>query len=147
VWRRDTGLLRLAWKHQDGWFDTGDLVRVDDAGQVEVIQRPTEEVGGLFLVPVAEIEDSLLAHPRVADAAVVACPDLEYGELACAVVVPAGDPPGLTELREHLLGLGMARAHLPARLELVGALPRDELGEVRRVQLREQFVRRWTRKT
>jgi cyclohexanecarboxylate-CoA ligase len=146
VWRRDTGQLRLAWKHQDGWFDTGDLVRVDDAGQVEVIQLPTEEVGGLFLVPVAEIEDGLLAHPQVADAAVVACADLEYGELACAVVVPAGDPPGLTELREHLLGLGVARAHLPARLELVGALARDELGEVRRVQLREQFARRWARK-
>jgi cyclohexanecarboxylate-CoA ligase len=147
VWRRDTGMLRLTCTYQDGWFDTGDLVRVNDAGQVEVLQRPTEEVGGLFLVPVAEIEDGLLAHPQVAEAAVVACPDREYGELACAVVVPAGDPPGLTELREHLMGLGLARAHLPARLELVGALPRDDLGEVRRVQLREQLVRRWARKT
>jgi cyclohexanecarboxylate-CoA ligase len=147
VWRRETGRVRLAWAHQDGWFDTGDLVRVDDTGRVEVVQRPTEEVGGLFLVPVAEIEDALRAYPRVAEAAVVACPDLEYGELACAVVVPIGDPPSLTELREHLLRLGTARAHLPARLELVGALPRDELGEVRRAQLREQFVRRWVRRT
>lgn len=145
-WRRDTGLLRLTWNHEDGWLDTGDMLRVDDAGTIEVTQRPTEEVGGLFLVPVAEIEDNLLAHPQVAEAAVVACPDLEYGELACAVVVPAGHPPALTELREHLLGLGVARAHLPARLELVGALPRDELGQVRRIRLREQLVRRWARK-
>src|SRR4051812_35098050 len=68
VWRRDTGLLRLAWQHHDGWFDTGDLIRVDDAGHIDVVRRPSDEVGGLFLVPVAEIEDGLLGHPRVADA-------------------------------------------------------------------------------
>ena len=147
VWRRDAGQVHLARDHQDGWSDTGDLIRVDGAGRVEVLRRPAEEVGGLFLVPVAEIEDGLRTHPRVAEAAVVACPDPEYGELACAVVVPAGDPPTLPDLREHLLGLGVARAHLPARLELVGALPRDELGEVRRVQLRDQLVRRWARRT
>ncbi|MEK8108275.1 hypothetical protein NKG94_31395 [Micromonospora sp. M12] len=77
----------------------------------------------------------------------MASPDVEYGELTCAVVVPTGDPPGLAELCTHLRGLGVAPEHLPARLELVGALPRDELGEVRRVELREQLVRRWARKS
>ncbi|MEK8108276.1 hypothetical protein NKG94_31400 [Micromonospora sp. M12] len=63
VWQRGTGSLRLTWQHQDGWSDSGDLIRVDDAGQVEVLHRASGEIGGLFLIPVAEIEDDLLAHP------------------------------------------------------------------------------------
>ncbi|MFI5933929.1 AMP-binding protein [Actinoplanes sp. NPDC051494] len=144
TWRRDTGRVRPTWEHQDGWVDTGDLVRVDDAGRAEPVRRPATDVGGLFLVPVAEVEDGLRAHPRVADAAVVGAPDREYGELACAVVVPVGDPPGLPELREHLLALGVAPAHLPARLELAGALPRDGTGAVQRARLREQVGHRGT---
>ncbi|MDG4809544.1 AMP-binding protein [Micromonospora sp. WMMD1120] len=146
VWQRDAGSVRLVRQQQDGWSDTGDLVRVDDTGQIEVVRRAAGEVGGLFLVPVAEIEDHLLVHPRVAEAAVVPTPDVEYGELSCAVVVPAGDPPDLVELRTYLRGRGVPPEHLPARLELLGALPRDELGEIRRAELRDQLARRRARK-
>lgn len=123
VWRRESGRLRLTW--EKGQAASGDFTDLD------------EEVGGLFLIPVTEVEERLLTHHRVAEAAVVACSDPEHGELACAVVVPAGDTPTLSQLRDHLLAQGISPAHLPARLELLGALPRTALGELRRRHLQE----------
>ncbi|MDG4862666.1 hypothetical protein P8605_31475, partial [Streptomyces sp. T-3] len=114
----------LTWD-EEGQATSGDLA------------DPDQEVGGLFLIPVTEVEERLLTHPGVADAAVVACSDPEHGELACAVVVPAGDPPTLRQLRDHLLAQGISPAHLPARLELLGTLPRTAFGELRRRHLQK----------
>ncbi|MER6921515.1 AMP-binding protein [Streptomyces spiralis] len=126
------------WAGGDGWLDTGDLAAPDTDGGVRVLARDGGRTGSIFMVPVAEVEERLLAHPRVREAAVVAYTDPVHGELPCAVVVPAvaADPPGPAEIREHLTGLGIAEAFLPTRLEIVGALPRGEGGEVRRDVLR-----------
>ncbi|MFC8349604.1 AMP-binding protein [Streptomyces sp. NPDC057280] len=118
LWRREAGGLRPVWER--------------DPGGVSAV---TEEVGGVFLVPVTEVEEHLLAHPNVAEAAVVAGTDPEHGELACAVVVPEGDPPTLLDLRTHLLSRGILTAHLPARLQLVPSLPRSTTGRVLRHHL------------
>ncbi|AWZ06525.1 MULTISPECIES: AMP-binding protein [unclassified Streptomyces] len=133
-WQRGAGGLRPTWEH------TGEAAPGTAAG-VAGAAAP-EEVGGVFLLPVTEIEERLAAHPRIAEAAVVAYVDPLHGELACAVVVPDGDPPSLPELCEHLLGLGTAEAHLPARLELVGALPRAGSGAPDRRRLRAMLTRR-----
>ncbi|MEU6996248.1 AMP-binding protein [Streptomyces sp. NPDC046465] len=138
VWRRESGRLSPTWGPQ-GRPCPGDPVDLDESGQPRL---RTEEVGGVFLVPVTEIEERLLAHPRVAEAAVVACTDPQHGELACAAVVPDGDPPTLLELRDHLLGQGVPPAHLPARLELMGGLPRAATGELHRRRLQGALAAR-----
>ncbi|MHC0434317.1 AMP-binding protein [Streptomyces sp. O3] len=166
IWRRDRGGLRLTWGRDDGHANgVGDSAPAypDDVfaladgeggggggegGDRDVPVSPYaeeaegEEVGGLFLVPVTEVEERLLTHPRVAEAAVVACTDPEHGELACAVVVPDGAPPSLLDLRGHLTAHGTQPAHLPARLELLGALPRTAAGGVHRAELRRTVSRR-----
>ncbi|MET8690807.1 AMP-binding protein [Streptomyces sp. NPDC004732] len=141
VWRRESGALAAAWQ-PPGRSGTGDPADPDEGGRP---RAAAEEIGGLFLVPVTEIEERLLAHPRVAEAAVVACTDPQHGELACAAVVPDGDPPTLLELRDHLLGQGVPPAHLPARLELMGGLPRAATGELHRRRLQGALARRPTR--
>lgn len=138
VWRRETGGLRLTWD-QPLSTDTANLLSLGDEDHSTT---RGEEVGGVFLIPVTEVEERLLTHPQVAEAAVVACTDPEHGELACAAVVPVGAPPSLLALREHLIAQGTLPAHLPARLELMGALPRTDAGELRRRELEEVVARR-----
>ncbi|BFV56534.1 medium-chain fatty-acid--CoA ligase [Kitasatospora sp. CMC57] len=137
-WPHSADDLRLPWEEDDGWLDTGDLARADGLGGVQVVEWAGHRTGAIFLVPVAELEDGLLAHPAVSEAAVVGYPDHEHGELTCAVVVPAAgaDPPALPELRRHLTARGVAEAFLPTRLELAGSLPRDAHGALRADALR-----------
>lgn len=132
VWRRGGG-VGLTWEG-DGTSGAGGAVDLDEAGHPRL---RTEEVGGMFLVPVTEIEALLLGHPRVAEAAVVARADPLHGELACAVVVPDGTPPTLLDLRTHLTGRGVPPAHLPTELILLGGLPRTDTGELRRRHLQD----------
>ncbi|WP_405019867.1 AMP-binding protein [Kitasatospora sp. NBC_00070] len=142
-WPHGAETLRLPWEQDQGWLDTGDLARADGLGGVQVVQWAGHRTGAIFLVPVAELEDALLAHPAVREAAVVGYPDPEHGELTCAVVVPAAgaDPPGLPELRRHLTARGLAEAFLPTRLELAGSLPRDAHGGLRAEALRSWLAR------
>ncbi|MGW7207064.1 AMP-binding protein [Streptomyces sp. NPDC054837] len=132
VWRRGSG-VGLTWQ------EDGEVVDLDEAGHPRL---RTEEVGGVFLVPVTEIEALLLGHPRVAEAAVVARADPRHGELACAVVVPDGTPPTLLDLRTHLSAQGVPPAHLPAELILLGGLPRTDTGELRRRHLQDTLAHR-----
>ncbi|MFD9305788.1 AMP-binding protein [Streptomyces sp. NPDC060048] len=143
-WQRGAGGLRLTWEHTGGAEagTTGGAEAGTTGGAATTGAPAPEEVGGVFLMPVNEIEERLPAHPRIAEAAVLAYVDPLHGELACAVVVPDGDPPSLPEVCEHLLGLGTAEAHLPARLELVGALPRAGSGALDRRRLRAMLTRR-----
>ncbi|MFF4017262.1 AMP-binding protein [Streptomyces sp. NPDC001843] len=135
--------VEAAWDRTDGWLDTGDTALPGPPGEVTVVGRADERTGGLFVVPVDALEEGLRAHPRVREAAVVEYTDATYGEMPCAVVVPAlqEEPPGLVELREHLARTGLTEAFLPTRLELVGSLPRDPHGELRKEALRTWLTR------
>jgi cyclohexanecarboxylate-CoA ligase len=135
--------VETAWDRAGGWLDTGDAAFAGPPGEVTVVGRAGGRTGGLFVVPVDALEEGLRAHPRVREAAVVEYTDATYGEMPCAVVVPAlqEEPPGLVELREHLARAGLAEAFLPTRLELVGSLPRDEAGELRKEALRTWLAR------
>ncbi|MFJ9762992.1 AMP-binding protein [Streptomyces erythrochromogenes] len=143
TWRHGAPAPVATWEHGDGWLDTGDLAAAGRDGGIRVLARSGTRTGAIFMVPVSEVEERLLAHPRVREAAVVAYTDPEHGELPCAVVVPAAEdgPPGPAELREHLVSLGVAEAFLPTRLEIVGALPRDDRGRLRREALRSWLAR------
>lgn len=120
----------------DGWYHTGDLGRVDDAGRLFVVGRLKELVnrGGLH-VSCAEVENALARHPAVADAGVIPAPDPVLGEHVCACVVPAGPrPPGLDELRDFL-ATSLARHKLPDELCILDTIPRTVIGKVDRPEL------------
>jgi cyclohexanecarboxylate-CoA ligase len=129
-----------AYLDSDGWFDTGDLARDDGRGGMRISGRVKDIVINRgFNVPVAEVEGLLVTHPKVKEVAVIAVPDRDIDELVCAVVVPAGPPPTLQDLRDHMAGAGVTSQYWPERIELVDALPRTITGKVRKVDLRKRF--------
>jgi cyclohexanecarboxylate-CoA ligase len=90
-------------------------------------------------MPVLDIENVLLSHPKVAEVALIGIPDEAVVERVCAVVVAAGDPPSLAELAGYLREEGVAKVFLPERLEVVDSMPRTATGKIRKVELRERY--------
>jgi acyl-CoA synthetase (AMP-forming)/AMP-acid ligase II len=127
---------------RDGWFHTGDLGDLDDEGYLQVVGRIKEVIrtGGESVAP-AEVEAILAGHPSVAEVAVVGIPDSQWGEIVCAVVVPApGATPTLADLQKHCEGQ-IAGFKKPRRLELAQALPRTPAtGQVQRSLLVQRVL-------
>jgi cyclohexanecarboxylate-CoA ligase/acyl-CoA synthetase len=123
----------------EGWHHTGDLGRKDDAGYIRISGRLKDIIirGGTNL-SAAEVEDYVLAHPDVAQVAVVPYPDERLGERACAVVVPRpGAKPSLSDLTEFLRERRISLQKLPERLVLVDELPLNATGKVQKFLLRD----------
>lgn len=135
---RDTGALTLVADHDDGWYDTGDLAVPDGRDGIQVVGRAADRVGGVFMLPVNDVESALLQLDGVKDAAVVGYPDEDGGERACAVIVCEGTPPDISEIQHYLKGLGMTEWYWPSRAEVVPRLPRTSLGKVRK-----ELLKRW----
>jgi O-succinylbenzoic acid--CoA ligase len=120
----------------DGWLHTGDLGCFDDRGALVITGRRSDTIitGGENVSP-AEVEEVLLAHPGVADAAVVGRPDPEWGEAVVALVVGRGgatlDP---DELRDHCRAR-LAAFKVPKRVEIVPGLPRTASGKLQRARI------------
>jgi long-chain acyl-CoA synthetase len=121
----------------DGWLHTGDLAIADEDGWLRLVDRAKDLiiVSGFNVYP-AEVEDALVEHPDVAEAAVVGVADPKSGETVVAFVVPCdGATPTWTELTAHLRHR-LARYKLPSRIELVAELPHNFAGKVPRRALR-----------
>ncbi len=121
----------------DGWLHTGDLGRIDEEGFLYVEDRIDDMIvsGGENVVP-AEVEQVLLRHPEVADAAVVGREDPEWQQAVTAVVVLVdGSETTPDELRRHCAG-ELAGFKVPKRVELAAALPRTPSGKLLRRALR-----------
>ena len=118
----------------DGWLHTGDRGRLDASGRLHVEGRIKEIIvtGGENVSPL-EVEEALLAHPAVADAAVAARPDPEWGEAVTAFVVARGGA-SAGELRDWCRER-LARHKVPKRIEIVDALPRNSAGKLVRERL------------
>ena len=113
----------------DGWLHSGDRGRLDADGTLHVEGRIKDTiVTGGENVAAVEVEQALLAHPAVADAAVVGRPDAEWGEAVVAYVVLAA-PVSDDELRAHCRAR-LARYKVPRAFERVGELPRTASGKV-----------------
>jgi acyl-CoA synthetase (AMP-forming)/AMP-acid ligase II len=125
-----------------GWFHTGDLGELDAEGFLRVVGRRKEVIrtGGESVAP-AEVEAVLARDPGVAEVAVVGIPDAQWGEIVCAVVVPArGASPTLADLQKRCEG-ALAGFKKPRRLELVAALPRTPAtGQVQRALIVQTIV-------
>jgi len=121
----------------DGWLHTGDLGRIDEEGFLYVEDRMDDMIvsGGENIIP-AEVEQVLLRHPEVADAAVVGRDDPEWQQAVTAVVVlEDGSEATADDLRRHC-ATELAGFKVPKRVELASALPRTPSGKLLRRALR-----------
>jgi acyl-CoA synthetase (AMP-forming)/AMP-acid ligase II len=126
----------------EGWYHTGDIGILDDAGCLTITDRLKDIIirGGENL-SAAEIENAVMTVPAVAEVAVVAAPDDRLGEHACAMVRLQPGATGLTlaELSVHLEAAGIARQKWPEELRILTDFPRTASGKVRKVDLRAQL--------
>ena len=126
---------------EDGWFRTGDIVTIDPRGYVEIQDRAKDMIksGGEWISSVA-LENALMGHPAVAEAAVIAVPHDRWGERPLAVVVlAAGAAASAGELIEHL-SRSFAKFQLPDAVEFVDEIPKTAAGKFRKTALRERYT-------
>lgn len=125
----------------DGWLRTGDVASVDALGFVKISDRTKDLIksGGEWISSV-DLENALMAHPAVAEAAVIAIPDEKWSErpLACVVFKP-GQTAKPDELNALLLQKHFAKWQLPERYETIDAVPRTSTGKFWKLKLRERF--------
>lgn len=128
-----------------GFSRSGDLGRMDEDGFVRVTGRLKDIVirGGMN-ISARELEEHLLAHPRVANVAVVGMPDERLGEKVCAYIIPADadSPVTLEEVIDHLREHKVATQKLPERLEVVGELPMTATGKIQKHVLRADIAKK-----
>jgi acyl-CoA synthetase len=124
----------------DGWFRTGDIGRVDDAGYLCIVDRKKDIIirSGMN-VSAAEVESVMVSMPQVAEVAVVAAQNPKTGEHACAFIkpIPGCDVPTLAEVRDRMAQAGLAKYKWPEEIRLQsGDFPRTAAGKVRKADLR-----------
>jgi acyl-CoA synthetase (AMP-forming)/AMP-acid ligase II len=134
----------------DGWYHTGDVGVLDDAGYLTITDRLSDLIirGGRNL-SAAEIEERLATMPGIAEVAVVAAPDERLGEHACAVVRPAPGVAGvdggggveldLAAVQAHLAAVGLPKQKWPEELQVVADFPRTPSGKIRKRDLRDRL--------
>jgi len=126
---------------EDGWFKTGDVATLDDEGFVKIVDRAKDLVksGGEWISSV-DIENTLMGHPAVKEAAVVGVPHPKWQERPiAAVVLKEGAKTTPEELREFLAQT-FAKWQLPDAFVFLDAIPRTSVGKFKKVALREQFA-------
>ncbi|MGA0542429.1 cyclohexanecarboxylate-CoA ligase [Neotabrizicola sp. VNH66] len=136
-------LKRPQWNSTDaeGWFDTGDLARMDAEGYIRICGRSKDVIiRGAENIPVVEVEALLYRHPAVQQVAIVAYPDDRLGERACAFVVPrAGQAIDFSGMVSFLESQHLARQYFPERLELRDRLPATASGKIQKFALRNEL--------
>ena len=128
----------------DGWFKTGDIVTIDARGCIEIADREKDLVksGGEWISSVA-LENALMGHPAVAEAAVIAVPHPKWDERPLAVVVlRPGQSATYDDLCAHLEP-NFAKWWLPDAVEFAPEIPRTSAGKFKKSALREQYQHRY----
>ena len=128
-------------RFNDGWLRTGDMAYMEPDGYFRIVDRAKDLVksGGEWISSV-ELEGHLLAHPQVADAAVVGVPSRKWDERPVAVLVArdAEQPPSLESVREFL-GDRVARWWLPDAVAILEEIPKTSVGKIDKKVIREQL--------
>jgi fatty-acyl-CoA synthase len=128
-------------KFDGEWLRTGDIAAIDEAGYIIISDRTKDVIksGGEWISSV-ELENEIMAHPAVREAAVIARPDERWGERPLACVVPEeGETLTLEELCEHLAPR-VAKWWLPDALEIVEEVPKTSVGKFDKKVLRKRLV-------
>ena len=119
------------------------MATLDEMAFLRITDRTKDLIksGGEWISSV-DLENALMAHPAVAEAAVIAIPDEKWSErpLACIVLKP-GQAADAQALNAHLLAHGFAKWQLPDRYETIAAVPRTSTGKFWKLKLREQYPR------
>lgn len=125
---------------EDGWYKSGDLCHMDEDGYIRVTGRKKDIIiRGGENISSTEIENYLLTHPIIREAAVVAYPDDRLGEKACAYL-SLHDPSqsfDLKMLQEFMQSKNVSKYKWPERVEVVPELPKNESGKILKYKLRE----------
>jgi len=123
------------------WLRTGDVATMDELGFLRITDRTKDLIksGGEWISSV-DVENVLMSHPAVAEAAVIAIPDEKWSErpLACIVLKPGQTVDGAS-LNALMLARGFAKWQCPERYEVIAAIPRTSTGKFWKLKLREQF--------
>jgi cyclohexanecarboxylate-CoA ligase len=129
----------LAHVEDGGWFDTGDIARMDADGYIRIAGRSKDIIiRGGENIPVVEVENILFKHPAVAAVAIVGYPDPRLGERACAfVMLRQGQSLSFEEMAAYLKAQKMAMQYIPERLQVVDAMPQTPSGKIQKFRLRE----------
>jgi fatty-acyl-CoA synthase len=126
----------------DGWMHTGDLGTIDEAGYGNIVGRIKDMIirGGENVYP-REIEDFLIAHPKIADVQIVGVPSRQFGEELCVWVVPMpGQTCGEQEVLEFCRGR-IAHFKIPRYVRIVDDFPLTASGKVQKYLIREHMIR------
>jgi fatty-acyl-CoA synthase len=128
-------------KFDDGWLRTGDIAAVDEKGYVQITDRSKDVIksGGEWISSV-ELENELMSHPAVAEAAVIAKPDPRWAERPlCCVVLTGDDAASAEELVEHLRSR-VAKWWLPDEFAFIDEIPKTSVGKFDKKVLRGQLA-------
>ncbi len=125
----------------DGFYRTGDIVRITEHGYIVVEGRAKDQINrGGEKIAAEEVENHLIAHPAVLDAAVVSMPDQYLGERTCAFVVTEGEAPKALALKAFLRERGLAAYKIPDKVRFVDVFPVTGVGKISRNELRRALT-------
>lgn len=132
---------------EEGWYYSGDLCRMDEAGYINITGRKKDIiVRGGENISSREVEDILLQHPKIHDACVVAMPDERLGERSCAYVVLKAPHHSLSleEVVAFFSRKRVAKYKYPEHIVVIEKLPRTASGKIQKFLLRKDIMRRLT---
>jgi fatty-acyl-CoA synthase len=134
--------------HPNGWTTLGDIGKLDEDGFLYLTDRRSNMIisGGVNIYP-QEVENLLITHPKVIDAAVIGAPDPDMGEKVVAVIQPVDMAAAGDVLREELLaflGAKLARLKLPRQIDFRAELPREANGKLYKRKLKDEYRQRAT---
>jgi long-chain acyl-CoA synthetase len=137
-WRRDDETAKVMTA--DGYFRTGDVAIMLPDGEFKIVDRMKDMVlvSGFNVYP-NEVEDVLVTHPKVMEAAVIGLPDQHSGETVAAYVVARDPSLTVDELREHCRA-SLTAYKVPRRIEIRDSLPKTPVGKVLRRTLRDEVM-------
>jgi fatty-acyl-CoA synthase len=128
-------------RFHDGWLRTGDVGTIDELGFITISDRAKDVIksGGEWISSVT-LENALMGHPRVVEAAVVAVPDEKWGERPLAtVVIATGEQVSAAELRDHL-GASVPAWQLPERWSFPDEIPKTSVGKFDKKLIRHRYA-------
>ena len=123
----------------EGWFNTGDIARMDEEGYIRICGREKDIIiRGGENIPVVEVESAIYKMPQISEVAIVAMPDPRMQERACAfVTLRPGQRLSLDDLKSHLAAEGLSKQFWPERLEVIEQMPSTPTGKIQKFVLRE----------